>query len=911
MDSNWGLAMLNEPDVKNRLDGSPIPQRAIDLQREWRSLLQEDSTQGTEGGRSDTSFLFRPRAALIDPDTLESPLQHRVGDSIGDFQLQRLIGQGAMGQVWESTQISLQRAIALKLIRPDRITPEILRFFRREGRAGARLQHPNIVAVHAMGQTEDVHWIAQEFVDGECSLADFLGEMESLEVLPPDYDRRLALFFYQLADALEFAHDAGVIHRDLKPQNVMISVGDRPKITDFGLARILDEGSMSEPGAIQGTPRYMSPEQALGLSHTIDGRSDVFAVGAMLYQALTLKHAFPGDTLPAVLTAVCKHDPVPPTKVRPRMSRELEAIVLRALEKRPSDRYSSARALAEDLACFLDGRAPQARPIGSIQRFSRWVRRNRSFSLAVGAAAVLGLSTWALFGALHASQGETTVETWRVHVLEARRLLERGDHGAANRELALADGLRPSDPSTALMMASAAVRGTDYREAERLVGVAIDRGYDPLAAGFEDAQDQYLLGLYLMTHGRKPRYSEAIDALERAVEVDPTRREVWFPLYQMRRALKDSGGALAALLEFRKGLTIGDPQTTFVDALVSELEGDSATALSELESLISEVEADQGDWDTYMTQRAKGRMQMLEGDYSGARNTLQKVVDSKPSDHDSLVILANCAYLQAVEEGTSDLDRSQLLMEAAQSAESALALGWDPRRSLGVLALVQRRQDPETPSPALAELRELDPEDEILRQLDRNDLVTEAMGLWGNGQYPEAIAACEAALQTGFDSWPARTLMAQDLYFVGTQEAYREGLEHLNSAVEDWQSGVRGRSGPSQVASAGPWLKDHVLVQTMWIYRFSLAALAGEHAIAKESRERLEAYLVEHPMVTYPEMLNYAEALVQVIPEELRDRERAQALLDQYMEMAGISEGAWPPEYGPTIESIRAGIEDR
>ena len=166
------------------------------------------------------------------------------GKIVGDFRLVSLIGQGGMGQVWEAEQVSLHRTVAVKFMRPERVTERQLELFAREARAGGRLHHPGIVTVYGHGQSDGLAWIAMEFVGGGWTLKDFLDEAARAAEVPAGYDRHVARFVADIAEAMQTAHEAGVIHRDLKPQNVLVTSEDRPKVTDFGLARITDESAM-------------------------------------------------------------------------------------------------------------------------------------------------------------------------------------------------------------------------------------------------------------------------------------------------------------------------------------------------------------------------------------------------------------------------------------------------------------------------------------------------------------------------------------------------------------------------------------------------------------------------------------------------------------------------------------------
>jgi len=171
-----------------------------------------------------------------------------AGKRVGDFELLSLVGQGGMGQVWEAEQVSLQRRVAMKFVRPERVTERQLELFAREARAGGRLSHQGIVTVYGYGQSEGLAWIAMEYVEGAWTLEDFVDELTRTGEVPAGYDRHVAQFVAEIADAMHAAHEAGVIHRDLKPPNVLITESDRPKVTDFGLARITDEASLSVTG---------------------------------------------------------------------------------------------------------------------------------------------------------------------------------------------------------------------------------------------------------------------------------------------------------------------------------------------------------------------------------------------------------------------------------------------------------------------------------------------------------------------------------------------------------------------------------------------------------------------------------------------------------------------------------------
>ena len=208
------------------------------------------------------------------------------GRTIDDFRLVRELGRGGMGSVWEADQLSLNRRVALKLLKPQfNFSPQSLQRFQREAEAGGRLQHVGIVQTYGVGEADGIHWIAQELIPGGFTFADLLSSLREEPELPVGYYRHVVHVFLQMADALEYAHQQGVIHRDIKPGNILMRSDDLPKVADFGLAQVEDNLGLSRSGDYLGTPYYMSPEQAMSKRMGLDHRSDIFSLGATLYEA--------------------------------------------------------------------------------------------------------------------------------------------------------------------------------------------------------------------------------------------------------------------------------------------------------------------------------------------------------------------------------------------------------------------------------------------------------------------------------------------------------------------------------------------------------------------------------------------------------------------------------------------------
>ncbi len=369
-----------------------------------------------------------------------------VGEVIGDFQIVAELARGGMGIVYEARQLSLQRTVALKVLPFGYLSndQQVARF-RNESRAAAMLEHPHIVPVYSIGMERGVHFYAMQLIHG-CSLADAIQAMpeaERLDELPtatpseqarqflqhlqetplpdatdthhdtssslsqrPDspsptdapsveptkeYLRKIAQLGIELADALAHAHQRGVIHRDIKPANILVDEHDKPWITDFGLARVRQNGTMTATGAVVGTLRYMSPEQASGRP-TVDERSDIYSLGATLYELMLRRPLFPHADSHLLLNCILHDTPLKPTRCFRWFPRDLETILLKCLEKRPDDRYSSAEELQVDLRRWLQRRPIVSRRPNVVEHLSKWVSRNPTLAMLTTSIVILALT---------------------------------------------------------------------------------------------------------------------------------------------------------------------------------------------------------------------------------------------------------------------------------------------------------------------------------------------------------------------------------------------------------------------------------------------------------------------------------------------------------------------------------------
>ncbi len=354
------------------------------------------------------------------------------------YEVLELIDHGGMGVVYKATQIELRRTVALKMIAGLRVGPKQLARFRTEAEAVARLHHANIVQIYEVGEV-DGHWyFSMEYVAG--------GTLAHRLEAGPLPATAAATWIELVARATHHAHSRGIVHRDLKPANILLAI-DVPKITDFGLAKRLGaDTDHTATGEVIGTPTYMAPEQAQGHSDAIGPACDVYALGAVLYEALTGRPPFKGHTVLETLRQVISDEPAEPRRVKADVPRDLEAICLKCLEKNPARRYASAEALADDLQRFLEGRPVTARRVSRLNRAGRWARRHPAWiavatlvAVTSAVAAVLVVAEYRRGGAVEFTRAEyERLNRRAVEVApQAREILHRhcfACHGGASTE---------------------------------------------------------------------------------------------------------------------------------------------------------------------------------------------------------------------------------------------------------------------------------------------------------------------------------------------------------------------------------------------------------------------------------------------------------------------------------------------
>jgi len=462
--------------------------------------------------------------AFLPPETLDLDLSNPAHRDFGDYELQGKLGQGGMGVVYRARQKSLEREVALKLLAAGPwASADFIARFRREAQSAARMQHPNIVPIYEIGAHEELNFFSMMLVRGP-TLGQVLAEQGPFE------PRAAAQMVRTIAEALDYAHRLGVLHLDLKPGNVLIDERGVPLVADFGLARRIDEALATDNDEVSGTPSYMAPEQAQIKSHKLTPATDIYGIGAILYELLTGRPPFLAATPQETLKRVVTQEPARPRSLRRQVSQDLEAVALKCLAKDPKQRYASARALADDLGRYLDGRAVSVRPLNAAQRLLRWARREPRVALALGAfvfALASGLVATAVqWRRADAHAVEARDRTWNLRAQAAQAALAEGDGFAALRPLIA----NLAEMEAAGRGADAAVErqriGTLLANAPRLIDlVAAGQGQSIHALALSPRGDEFAVTLHSLRGERAVRVYEVASGRERWT----TSTEAWTP----------------------------------------------------------------------------------------------------------------------------------------------------------------------------------------------------------------------------------------------------------------------------------------------------------------------------------------------------------------------------------------------
>ncbi len=518
-----------------------------------------------QGDSSDQEPLS-PALQTLTSDTLTHDVPSgkvaRHVPNIEGYRITGVLGQGGMGIVYQAVQTKLNRAVALKVLPAivSTASPSAVLRFKREATAAARLHHTNIIPIYDFGESRDGYYYAMEVISGHplnvliqrlaehnaatASPARLAQILTSLDLSAPSdggsrdgstgghpdstatttvsgrgriYHRQVARWMADAADALHHAHSQGIVHRDIKPSNLIMSVDGRIMVADFGLAKTEDEGSVTMTGAFLGTLRYVSPEQAMAKRVRVDHRTDIYSLGATMYELLCFQPAFPGTDDKEILGAIIARDPTHPRKIHHAVPSELETICLKCLEKSKEARYGDARALADDLRNYIHDLPIVAKRPGPVSRTIKFVRRRRALVIGVAAAVLLPIA--GVFSARQMAIRKTA---------EIQALYESGSYYEGQGEWELAEAewtklleLEPEHLDTLASLVYMKLRHAGGMSEPNAAPVynAVDELCSRILA--IDPDNIQILGFQGVALKRLKRYPEAIVALERTLELDP------------------------------------------------------------------------------------------------------------------------------------------------------------------------------------------------------------------------------------------------------------------------------------------------------------------------------------------------------------------------------------------------------
>ncbi len=565
--------------------------------------------QRYERFQNDEAFLSRAKSLLEDrtrsvaTDALSMPVQTESQEAhfprIDGYRIVGVIGQGGMGVVYRAVQRKLERTVALKVL-PAVIgsaSPAAVSRFRREAHAAARLHHTHIIPIYDFGESHGGYYYAMELITGQplnvlirrfaeqnaasaspSRLAELLrrtttdytdrmsldirsGDYTSRDSSPPSevttprggrlYYRQVARWVADAAEALHYAHGQGIIHRDIKPANIILSPDGRVMIGDFGLAKTVDEDSLTMTGSLMGTVRYLSPEQAMARRIPVDHRTDIYSLGATMYELLTFQPVFPGDDDKQVLSAIITKEPAPPRKIGSYVPVELETICLKTLEKSPDARYETARALAEDLRRYVNDLPIVAKRPGPIRRTIKFAKRHKALVVTISAALLLAVS--AVFFTLE-RRGRQREEVDRlINQGYTEMLGQRWEQGRSKYNKALS-----KDPNSWRAWANLAVLYKEWLNSKReldesLLKLGVAAADCAILLNPESASVWNIKGVFFKKQGL---LDKALEAFDRAIELDEEHYSAWSNrglVYALKGNIEEAERNIPRVAELAKG----------------------------------------------------------------------------------------------------------------------------------------------------------------------------------------------------------------------------------------------------------------------------------------------------------------------------------------------------------------------
>lgn len=897
----------------------PRPPHSRGLSQNWRQDM--DAQVADESVPQDPkSLFFCPDSELgVPAGEVPKDLYRRAGDQLGDFVLLSFVGAGGMGQVWHARDTKLDRSVALKVIRPEVRSARTERMFDLEAKAAGKLSHPSIVRVLGAGEEGDIKWIVQEFVKGGANLAKSLHTL-SPEDLPDDYDRKTAKFFLHLARALVEAHREGVVHRDLKPANILVLPNERPKLTDFGLARLFLEESAVGPSVHARTPGYASPEQVDPTSTFSEThpRVDVFSLGATLYHALALFPAFGEGSEKDRERRTIAGDKRPLEAHRPNVSPDLAAICFKAMETHPDDRYHDMRAFRDDLANYLDRRPVNARPLTTAYRAIAWIRRNHAAAALIGvlAAAVLVLVVLGL--ELAGTRQDKNDAQALLGSQLAQSSLEQGDWLAAIETMEAQIAAKPDDWYPHLLLGGLHAQLGRGTLAQEQVATAMKLGLD--LDSIEDEGDRSYAKAMVLLAQERGRNTPAVEKhLAHAVTVKPELRSAWFPLFRARRDLKDKDGARVALTKAHSFLSVGSPFRTVMevhDLRLSTSKEDDRPA----QEAVALIDANwnsliQTDEDEIYVTHLLGLLLLETGEYDRARRVLTAGTSLDPEHLDMRVNLALACVLVA--ESLTGEERAALIRQGDEAAREVLAVWPWSEVGLGVRARAEYlsfldtgtalRGEPVVPGedlPSISALKAQYPESYLTSYLSGAVHYGVARSLRGSDP-DQALRCYDLCVQQRPDHF--RAWVQAGVMLLGADQS-AEALPYLDSAFGLWIE--HGAGGPPDFTlppeSRCYWVRE------MLVARVRAAGQNNQGTAFIDSCSELRSLVEECPFSKahndQVQMLLLMDGIALSPLCDTSGREYVEALMSRFIQLFGEDPEGWLTGAEEMVSGVRSAL---
>jgi serine/threonine protein kinase/Flp pilus assembly protein TadD len=624
----------------------------------------------------------------------------------GPYDILGEVARGGMGIVYRALQRDLKRIVALKVMKEgEGASKKQIKRFQRETETAAKLQHPNVVAVHEVGCHQGFHYFTMDLIEGD-ALDQVVKRGEKMPL------ERVLQIVEEVARAVHYAHGKGIIHRDLKPANILLDTDGHPKVTDFGLAKSIDHKSMlTRTGAVVGTPFYMPPEQAKG-DNDIDQRADVYALGVILYELLTLKLPFHGETTMEVYRKILEEDPLPPKHHDPRIPPDIQTICLKAMDREPARRYQSAKDLADDVQRFLQGEPILARPLNVFQKVWRRAKKNMPV-VVVGAVTCfalvlsLGVIFWKHQRYNKQQKDLATEREWSSFTTE----FENQKINVKSQISAAIAHMKDHDPNGALGDLKEGVRILDD-----LPKLSQDFKWNPRekASQFLDGQKKDLAAVYRdawkqtgdawQMRESPDAFDEALKAYGHALDHDPESKEALDVHLAIARVLarmgrfEDALKTLASVLDKEPGnekallqrgqvwdlrqehLKAIEDYTKVIDKELESAEayllrGRSFFELHQYskakEDFEKVLERKDSDWQAYIE---RGRVKAALGDWSGAAEDLTEAIDLQPSFPDGYYYRAEIYFAQR-KHAEAIKDYEVAITRSAQFYKAYIGLG--------------------------------------------------------------------------------------------------------------------------------------------------------------------------------------------------------------------------------------------